>query len=98
MPKRNVGQGLGAGACNGVRVWFTEAVGRRLRTRYHGVACDVVCLPHPSGASTWFKTEPGRGLLERALRILARHPEVRRAFPPRAGRARPLTPTRRGVR
>ncbi|HET6924159.1 MAG TPA: uracil-DNA glycosylase family protein [Anaeromyxobacteraceae bacterium] len=77
---------------------LAEAVGRRLRARYHGVPCDVVCLPHPSGASTWFKTEPGRGLLERALRILARHPEVRRAFPPRAGRARPLTPTRRGVR
>ncbi len=60
-------------------------VGRRLRVRYHRVGCDVVCLPHPSGASTWFKTEPGRSLLEKALRLLARHPEMRRAFPrPRA--------------
>lgn len=55
-------------------------VGRRLRARYHGVPVDVVCLPHPSGASTWFKTDPGRRLLEKALRILARHPEIRRAF------------------
>lgn len=75
---------------------LAEAVGRRLRTRYHGVACDVVCLPHPSGASTWFKTEPGRGLLERALRILARHPEMRRAFPRRQlrpGRPAPSSAT-----
>lgn len=66
-------------------VALAEAVGRRLRVRYHGVRCDVLCLPHPSGASTWFKTEPGRGLLARALRLLARHPEIRRAF----GRPRP---------
>lgn len=65
---------------------LAEVVGRRLRARYHGVACDVVCLPHPSGASTWFKTEPGRTLLEKALRILARHPEMRRAFPRRRPR------------
>ncbi len=62
-----------------------EVVGRRLRLHYHGVESDVICLPHPSGASTWFKREPGKTLLEKALALLARHPEVRRAFP-RAGR------------
>ncbi len=75
-------------------------VGRRLRVRYHGVGCDVVCLPHPSGASTWFKTEPGRALLEKALRVLARHPEMRRAFPRRRATSpagRPV-PGRGGVR
>jgi uracil-DNA glycosylase len=41
---------------------------------------DAICLPHPSGASTWFKMEPGRTLLERALRLLAEHPEIRRTF------------------
>lgn len=56
-------------------------VGRRLRVRFHGVPCDALCLPHPSGASTWTKTEPGRSLLARALALLARHPEIRRAFP-----------------
>ena len=64
-------------------------VGRRLRTSYHGVRCDVVCLPHPSGASTWYKTEPGRTLLEKALRLLARHPEMRRALGRPHRRARP---------
>lgn len=79
---------------------LAEAVGRRLRASYHGVRCDVVCLPHPSGASTWFKTEPGRSLLERALRNLARHPEIRRAFPRRGrpGRPPPPGPAGGGVR
>jgi len=58
-----------------------EVVGRALRVTFHGLRCDAVCLPHPSGASTWTKTEPGRSLLARALRLLARHPEIRRAFP-----------------
>ncbi len=57
-------------------------VGKKLRTRYHGVPVDAICLPHPSGASTWFKMEPGRTLLEKALRLLARHPEIRKAFSP----------------
>jgi uracil-DNA glycosylase len=35
---------------------------------------DLVPLPHPSGASTWFKTEPGRTLLERALALIGSHP------------------------
>jgi len=57
-----------------------QVIGRRIRTRYHGIPTDVVCLPHPSGASTWFKVEPGRTLLEKALGVLGRHPEIRRAF------------------
>ena len=76
-----------------------EVVGRRLRVRYHGMPVEVVCLPHPSGASTWFKTSPGRELLERALRMLARHPEIRRAFPPRrAGRRSTPAPPPAGRR
>ncbi len=63
---------------------IAEVIGRRCRARFHGEELDVVCLPHPSGASTWFKREPGKTLLERALRVLAEHPEVRRAFPRRA--------------
>lgn len=59
---------------------IAAVVGRQLRTRFHGVRADVIPLPHPSGASTWFKMEPGRTLLEDALRLIAAHPEVRRAF------------------
>jgi uracil-DNA glycosylase len=46
---------------------------------------DVIPLPHPSGASTWFKVEPGRTLLEDALRLVADHPEVVRTFRRRRG-------------
>ncbi len=59
---------------------IAAVVGRALRTKFHGVDVDVIPLPHPSGASTWFKLEPGRTLLERALRLAAEHPEVVRAF------------------
>lgn len=59
---------------------LAEVVGRTYRIRYFGVPVDAIPLPHPSGASTWFRTEPGRSLLERALGLVARHPEVRRAL------------------
>jgi len=37
---------------------------------------DVIPLPHPSGASPWHKVPPGKELLQRALRLIARHPAV----------------------
>ena len=75
---------------------IAAVVGRAARTQFHGVDVDVIPLPHPSGASTWFKMEPGRTLLEEALALVAAHPEVVRAFAEArlsarrlAGRARP---------
>ncbi len=65
----------------GHREPIAAVVGTMRRAHFHGVHADVICLPHPSGASTWFKQEPGRTLLEKALRLLARHPEIRRTFP-----------------
>jgi uracil-DNA glycosylase len=59
---------------------IAAVVGRALRTTFHGVEVDVIPLPHPSGASTWFKMEPGRTLLDEALRLVAAHPEVARTF------------------
>ncbi|HSD20779.1 MAG TPA: uracil-DNA glycosylase family protein [Anaeromyxobacter sp.] len=59
---------------------IAAVVGRQLKTQFHGVNVDVIPLPHPSGASTWFKMEPGRTLLEDALALLERHPEVARTF------------------
>jgi uracil-DNA glycosylase len=52
-------------------------VGRRLVGQRAGLAFDVVPLPHPSGASTWHRMEPGRSLLGRALREIAAHPAMR---------------------
>jgi uracil-DNA glycosylase len=56
-------------------------VGHEIHQEYHGAEVDVIALPHPSGASTWYKVEPGRTLLEGALRLLGRHAEIRRTFP-----------------
>ena len=34
---------------------------------------DLVCLPHPSGLSTWYKKEPGKSLLEKALCLIEKN-------------------------
>lgn len=59
---------------------IAAVVGKQLRTHFHGLEVDVIALPHPSGASTWFKREPGKTLLGHALDLLRDHPEVARAF------------------
>jgi uracil-DNA glycosylase len=53
-----------------------DVVGTVRRARWHGRELDVVALPHPSGASTWHKMEPGKTLLRKALRRLAKHPAI----------------------
>ena len=53
---------------------LTEVIGRRHRCTVAGVETDLIPLPHPSGVSTWHRTEPGRGLLRQALAELAAHP------------------------
>jgi uracil-DNA glycosylase len=59
---------------------LAAVVGTSLRAEYHGAEVDVVALPHPSGASTWHRTEPGKTLLARALRLLGEHAAVRDAL------------------
>ncbi len=59
---------------------LVEVVGRVTRLRYHGREMDCVCLPHPSGASTWHRVEPGKTLLHKALRLLADHPVMQEAL------------------
>jgi uracil-DNA glycosylase len=51
-------------------------IGRRFRVERARHRFDVIPLPHPSGASPWHKIAPGKKLLERALRLIARHPAV----------------------
>lgn len=53
-------------------------IGRGFRVGYRDVdqRFDVIPLPHPSGASPWHRMEPGKGLLERALALVAVHPAV----------------------
>jgi uracil-DNA glycosylase len=49
-------------------------VGKQHRLTWHGREVDVIPLPHPSGASTWHRMEPGKTLLGQALKLLAKHP------------------------
>lgn len=56
---------------------LADVVGRVHAATFHGVATDVIPLPHPSGASTWHRTEPGKTLLAAALAALGRHPAFR---------------------
>ena len=53
---------------------LADSVGRKFRAKVFGHTCDVIPLPHPSGASTWFKKEPGKSLLARALKLIEKHP------------------------
>jgi len=52
---------------------LAEIVGTRRRTELAGVPLDIIALPHPSGASTWHRMEPGKTLLARALAEISRH-------------------------
>jgi uracil-DNA glycosylase len=54
-----------------------QIIGREFRVTAHGHEADVIPLPHPSGASTWHRTEPGKTLLVKALALIARHPAWR---------------------
>jgi uracil-DNA glycosylase len=69
---------------------LVEVVGKLFHRTYFGVECDVICLPHPSGASTWHRMEPGKTLLKKALRKVAHHPEVQATF---GGTQRPVRKT-----
>jgi uracil-DNA glycosylase len=59
---------------------LVEVVGKKRRVEFAGHTADAIALPHPSGASTWHRMEPGKRLLQEALALLARHPEVKAAF------------------
>jgi hypothetical protein len=59
---------------------LVDVIGTVQRASYHGVKVDVIALPHPSGASTWHRTEPGKTLLARALELVASHEAMREAL------------------
>ena len=53
-------------------------IGRKFRVHRAGQTFDLIPLPHPSGASPWHKIPPGKQLLGRAMRKIARHRSIRR--------------------
>jgi len=60
---------------------LTEVIGVRRRAKLDGIEFDMIALPHPSGASTWHRTEPGKTLLVQALAMIAAHPAWRSILP-----------------
>ena len=53
-----------------------EVISRKFVLDHNGVKFDFIPLPHPSGASPWPRVSPGRELTIRALKKIARHPEI----------------------
>jgi uracil-DNA glycosylase len=53
---------------------LADVIGRKIPLALRGRRFDVIALPHPSGASTWHRMEPGKSLLEEALRLIVAHP------------------------
>ena len=53
---------------------LTDVIGKKLPVIFRGHAFEIVPLPHPSGASPWHRMEPGKTLLDQALRLIVRHP------------------------
>jgi uracil-DNA glycosylase len=52
-------------------------IGRRFVIKQESFSFDIIPLPHPSGASPWHKISPGRELLAKAMRQIARHDAIR---------------------
>lgn len=52
---------------------LTEVIGQKKKISLNGTQIDCIPLPHPSGASTWHRKEPGIGLLKKALNEIKRH-------------------------
>lgn len=53
---------------------LAETVGKIFPMTIRDHCCDIIPLPHPSGASSWIHTAPGKDLLPIALELLAAHP------------------------
>lgn len=56
---------------------LVDVVGRTVSLEQSDRHTDCIPLPHPSGASTWHRTSPGKDLLNMALARIADHPAWR---------------------
>ena len=60
---------------------LVEQIGRIAQIRVERRSIDLIALPHPSGASTWPRTEPGKSLTAAALRLIGAHSAFRELLP-----------------
>jgi uracil-DNA glycosylase len=68
---------------------LVEAVGTVFEKEIYGTPCQIIALPHPSGASTWYKVEPGATLLSQAVELLAGNCVWQEVFGRRSERGKP---------
>lgn len=59
---------------------LVEQIGKSFVLEQGRRKVDVIPLPHPSGASTWPRMQPGKALTDGALELLGRHPAWRATF------------------
>lgn len=52
---------------------LVDVIGRLFQKQANGLTVDIIPLPHPSGASIWHRTQPGKSLLRAALDLIAKH-------------------------
>ncbi|RLJ17996.1 uracil-DNA glycosylase [bacterium endosymbiont of Escarpia laminata] len=52
---------------------LVDIVGKTHQIEINGLTTDVIPLPHPSGLNTWFRTEPGKTLLQQAMSQIGAH-------------------------
>ncbi len=52
---------------------LVDIVGKTHQIEINGLTTDVIPLPHPSGLNTWFRTEPGKTLLQQAMSQIEAH-------------------------
>ena len=53
---------------------LSRVIGQMIRIEKWGQSFDLAPLPHPSGASPWHRTEPGKALTKRAVEQICQHP------------------------
>ena len=61
---------------------LAETIGKAHAWKQGRRAIDVIPLPHPSGASTWYHVEPGKTLTRQALALIEQHPAWQRLRQP----------------
>jgi len=52
---------------------LVDVIGQQFTVKQGDSSFDLIPLPHPSGASTWHQTNPGKKLLNQALSLVAGH-------------------------
>lgn len=57
---------------------LVETIGRVHHWKHGARSIDLIPLPHPSGASTWYKMKPGQQLTAQALELIEAHPAWRK--------------------